>query len=117
MSKNSFEEENTIGLYKGSVRYYRGIWATDAQGKSYVALDDSSKDSWEYSFDNAPATSVNQLIQYVLPSRIQEENKLVFPAYINWEEGLGNLVKIGSIPTASKRFENLVTSIDVRGEK
>lgn len=117
MANKNEKTEDKIILYGGTVRYFKGIWSSDNLGKRYVAIDDSSKDSWEYSFENLPATSLNQLTQFVLPKKIQEEKNLDFPAYINWESGFANLYQMGSVPSHSSRFDNLVRTVDIGGDK
>lgn len=99
----------SINIYKGKVWYRKGIWKTDTSGGKFVDFDNTSNDSWDYSFESVVAKTVHQLV-FILGKMIQEEKGLDYPVFIDWKSDL-DVVITGSVPSRSERFDNLVQKI------
>lgn len=102
------KSNNNINLYSGSLIYSRGMWVKDVTGENFVQVDPDYYDFFDYEFKSVTAKSVEQLI-YVLGRRIQEEKDLGYPVYIDWREINANIT--GTLPSTSKRFDELVPSV------
>lgn len=100
----------SINVYSGTVRYYKGVWTKDESGNNYPKIDSSSKDSWVYEFENIVAKTIPQLV-FLLGKEIQDKKGLDFPVFINWETDLQARI-VGKIPSSSERFSKLFVQME-----